>query len=138
MKKAVIVPLLCVVVLASTLSSCAAKYADAKKLNADYISLMEAFLADLEKATDAKGVAKALNGFSDGMEKLMPRMKKLSEKYPELKDKNNLPTEMAESQKKAEEIGKKMAGAFMKAMPYMTDPEVQKAQQRMMEVMKDK
>ena len=43
----------------------------------------------------------------------------------------NIPEELKESQKKAEALGQKMAGSMMKIMPYMNDPEVQKAQERM-------
>jgi len=69
------------------------------------------------------------------MENLWPKMQKLSEKYPELKDRNNQPEELKESQKKAEEVSKKMVASMMKIMPYMMDPEVQKAQQRLHAVM---
>ena len=80
-------------------------------------------------------MAKAMNSFADGLEILWPKMKELSEKYPELKDKNNPPEELKESQNKAEESGKKIVGTFMKVMPYMEDPEVQKAQQRLSAIM---
>ena len=85
----------------------------------------------LDKSGNAKDVAKAINHFADKMEAIMPRMKKLAEKYPELKDTSNVPEELRDSQKKAEAAGRKIAGSMMKIMPYMADPEVQKAQERM-------
>jgi len=79
-----------------------------------------------------------MNRFADGMEDLWPKMQILSEKYPELKDKSSPPEELKETQKRAEEMGQKMAGSMMKLMPYMIDPEVQKAQKRLGAIMMKK
>jgi len=97
--------------------------------------ITEAYVADLEKAGDAKDVAKAMNRYADALEAHWPKMKKLAEKYPELKDTENVPKELEASQKAAEAVGQKMAGTFMKIMPYMKDPEVRKAQERMGKIM---
>jgi len=110
---------------------CGSKYSDVKKVNEEYVSLMEVYMGDLEKADSAKDVAKAMNRFADKMESLWPKMEKLAEKYPELKDSANPPEELKETQQKAEELGQKMVGAMMKLIPYMADPEVRKAQERM-------
>jgi len=117
---------------------CGGKYSDAKKMNEEFIALVEDYIADLDKADNAKGAAKAINRFADGMEDLWPRMQKLSEKYPELKDKSNPPEELKESQKRAEAMSQKMAGAMIKLMAYIKDPEVQKAQKRLGAVMTQK
>jgi len=110
---------------------CGGKYSDVNKMNEEYIALMENYIADLDKADNAKDAAKAMNRFADGMENLWPRMQKLSEKYPELKDnKSTPPEELKETQERAEAVGQKMVGSMMKTMPYVMDPEVQKAQQR--------
>ena len=138
MKKITLVPFLCVLSLLFLLAGCGGKYSDVKKINEQYIDLVEAHIADLDKADNAADVATALNRFADGMEDLWPEMQKLSEKYPELKDKSNPPEELKETQKRSEELGKKMAGSMMKMMQYMMDPEVQKAQQRLGAVMMKK
>lgn len=117
---------------------CGDKYSDANKMNEKFINLMESYIEDLNKADNAKEVAKAMNRYAKGMEDLWPKMQKLSEKYPELKDENNPPEELKESQKRAEEVSKKIFAAMMKTMPYMMDPEVQKAQQRLGEAMIEK
>ena len=113
------------------------KYGDVEKTTNDYSKAMEDMAASIEKATSASDVAKAINNFSDQMEKLAPAMKKINEKYPELKDTNNTPEELKECQKRAMEATQKYTAAMMKAMPYMADPEVLKAQERMGEVMTD-
>jgi phosphoglycerate-specific signal transduction histidine kinase len=124
-----------VLLLGLVVSGCGSKYADVKKLQVRFGKAVEAYAADLEKADDAKSVAKAANRFADEMEVLRPKMNAMSEKYPELKDKDNVPKELEASQKDAEAAGKKMAGIFMKLMPYMTDPEVRKAQERLGKIM---
>ena len=126
---------LLVLAVALLISGCGGKYADAKKVNKEYMEVVQRYIDDLGKAEEAKDAAKAINRFADGMEELWPKMKALSEKYPELKDRNNPPEELKEMQAQAQEMGKKMGNSMMKVMPYMTDPEVQKAQKRLQEVM---
>ena len=127
-----LIRMLCLLVPLFLFNGCSdKKYADAKELNEDAVKVMEEYVAELDKSGNAKDVATAMNHFADKMEALMPKMKKLAEKYPELKDTSNPPEELRDSQKKAEALGQKMAGSMMKIMPYMNDPQVQKAQERM-------
>jgi hypothetical protein len=131
MKKITLILFLSLFTMSFLINGCGGKYSDVNKLNEEYIALMENYIADLDKADNAKDAAKAMNRFADGMENLWPRMQKLSEKYPELKDnRSNPPEELKETQERAEQVGRKMVGSMMKTMPYVMDPEVQKAQQR--------
>ena len=137
MKKNVLVPFVCLIVLFALMNACGGgKYSDVLKLNQEFVGIIKTYVDDLDKAGNANDVAKAMNLYADGLEKIWPQMKKVSEKYPELKDKNNPPEEIRASQKEAEEWGKKMVGTFMKIMPYMEDPEVKKAQARLSAAMK--
>jgi hypothetical protein len=138
MKKSLLIPFVCALAIPLLMAGCGGKYADAKKVNNEYIELMQRYIDDLDKTENAKQAADAIRRFADGMEKLWPRMRELSEKYPELKDTNNPPEELMETQAKAQEMGKKMAGAMMKIMPYLSDPEVREAQKRLQEAMKKK
>ena len=135
MKKGLLLPFLCALVVLSLIAGCAGKYADAKKVNKEYMALIQGYIDDLDKTENAQDAAKAINRFADGMQDLWPKMKALSEKYPELRDRENVPEELKEMQTEAEEVGKKMGSAMMKLMPYMQDPEVQKAQKRLQETM---
>jgi hypothetical protein len=126
---------LCALAVSFLMAGCGGKYADAKKVNKEYIELAKKYIADLNEVESAKDAAKAMNRFADGMEGLWPKMKALSEKYPELRDRNNPPEELKGIQTEAQEIGKKMGASMMKIMPYMKDPEVQQAQKRLQEVM---
>lgn len=113
------------------------KYADSIEVNQKFVQLMEDYVNTLETASSADQVAKAMNKFADGVEVLAPKIKALTEKYPELRDPENLPEALKASQEKAEELGKKMAGSFMKIMPFMRDPGVQAAQKRVAAAMSD-
>lgn len=138
MKKTIIVLFVSLLTMSFLLIGCSDKYSDMEKVSEEYIALMEGYIADLDKIGNAKDAVKAMNKFTDGMEDLLPRMQKLSEKYPELKDTSNPPEELKETQERAGEIGLKMAGSMMKLMPYMMDPEVQKAQNRLSTIMAKK
>ena len=120
-----------------TVAGCSSKgkYADAKQVQEDHIRATESYLSALDKAGSAAAVAKAMNSYADDMAKIMPKMKKIAEKYPELKPGNDVPEEFKELAQRAEQVGQKMGSMMMKVMPYMQDPEVQKAQQRMHECM---
>ncbi|MBT3192264.1 MAG: hypothetical protein HN341_06885 [Verrucomicrobia bacterium] len=128
------IPAMCLLIVCLT-CGCAGKYGDVKKTNAEFADLTQAYVADLEKAESARDAAKAMNRYADKLEDFWPEMMKLSEKYPELKDQNSIPEELKESNAESEAAARKMAGSFMKIMPYMSDPEVRKAQERLGKIM---
>ncbi len=111
------------------------KYDDAVKVNDEFFGIMEKFVNTLEKADSADSVAKAMNGFADGIDLITPKMKKVLEKHPELKDQKTIPEELKALQKKGEALQKKFSQSFMKAMQYGQDAKVQKAQQRISNAM---
>ncbi len=113
------------------------KYSDAIKLNTKFADAMEEYIGNLEKADNAGAVAGAINDFATQMETLGPQMRKLSEKYPELKnkDQDHYPEALRECQKRSEELGLRMAGSFMKTMKYMNDSKVRAAQERLQKAM---
>lgn len=139
MKRRLFIPFLCALAVLLLIAGCTGskgKYADAKEVNKEYMALVQGYIDDLDKTENAQDAAKAIDRFADGMQALWPKMKALAEKYPELKDRDNIPEELMEMQAEAAEVGKKMGAAMMKLMPYMKDPEVQKAQKRLQETMK--
>ena len=135
MKRGFFLAFFCGITVLTLIAGCAGKYDDIKKVNREYMALVQGYIDDLDKTESAQDAAKAINRFADGMEKLWPKMKALAEKYPELKDSNNVPEELKEVREDAAEVGKKMGDSMMKLMPYMQDPEVQKAQKRLQELM---
>jgi len=132
MRQNVVLILACVLTAIPFLPGCGGgKYADVEQASNQWVSAMEGFTAAMDKAGNAQDAAKAINQFADKAEKLAPTMQKLTEKYPELKNTQNPPESLKKIQSRMEAAGQKMVGAMMKVGPYMTDPEVQKAQQRL-------
>ncbi|MBN1972667.1 MAG: hypothetical protein JW787_03455 [Sedimentisphaerales bacterium] len=136
MKTHGLIPVLCIFVSMFLLNGCGGKkYADAKKVTNDYINAMDEMATKLDKAANAGDVAEAINRYTDKMEKLLPKMKEIKDKYPELNNTNNYPEELKDLQEKATATSKKYASSMMKMMSYMNDPQVQKAQEHMTQMM---
>ena len=128
---------LCVIVfIFGTISCGGGKYGDAKKVVSKTNKVLEGFLAKMDKADNAKAVASAVTGFASEMEKILPDMKKLEEKYPELQGAQGVPQELGEEGVKMMELWGKFASVMMKIQEYADDPEVQKAQEKLENVMK--
>ena len=107
------------------------KYAKVKKVFNEQIQIMDEFVTGLEKADDAKAVAKVLNKYADGLEKLVPAQNELFKDFPELKDQKEPPAELKEEGEKMQKITERMSSAFMKLFQYSDDPDVKKAQERL-------
>lgn len=138
MKQRAMILSVCLLVTSCLLSGCSdKKYGDVEDATNRFAGAVNEYATALDSADSAEAVAKAMDRFADKMEKLVPTMKKLSKKYPELEGASEAPPELAEVQTTMEEAGKKMVGSMMKIMPHMQDPEVQKAQQRLDKVMAD-
>ncbi|MCF8070181.1 MAG: hypothetical protein K9L30_16480 [Desulfobacterales bacterium] len=116
------------ILVAITFTACGGgKYDDAKKVYNDHISAMEKFTAQMEDAESAESVAKAISNYTDAMEKLIPEIKKLNKKYPELTGKNVAPDELKTETEKMEALSGRLEPAMMKTMQYIMSPEVQQA-----------
>ena len=126
---------LCLLGIISLLMGCAGKYADAKKLNAEFVIIMNRYIEDLDQADNAKDVASAMNRYADKLEVIWPKMRALSKKYPELKDENSVPEDLKKARDESEAAGMKMASSFMKVAPHLGDAEVMKAQERIATIM---
>ncbi|MEJ2154072.1 MAG: hypothetical protein P8X96_01950 [Desulfobacteraceae bacterium] len=131
MKPAVIL-LLCLGTACSILTACggSADYSDVIEVNEQYIDLLETYVGKLDEAADAPAVADAMHELADGLEVLMPRMKELMGKYPELKDEDQQPERVKALTQKAAEVAKQFVRSMPKVMPYMNDADVREAQAR--------
>lgn len=137
MRQVIIRAIPVVAVLVLMLSACGGEYDDAISVNDKFVNAVEAYVSDMESAGDADAVSAAMNDFADQVEKIMPEMKKIAEKYPELKDPDQIPEALKESQARAEAVGMKMVGQMMKAVTYMRDDGVKAAQERLQKAMVD-
>jgi len=117
------------------LIGCGGKYSDVIEVNQKFVQLMSDYVKAVDKVDNAGDAADAINELADGMEKLSPQMKDLQKKYPELQTAEDLPEEIQMSEQEMETVSRDFGASFMKLVPYMSDPEVQQAQQRLSQVM---
>jgi len=111
------------------------KYQEAREVYEEYVPALEHYLEAVDKVQKPHELAVAINEFADSMEKLAPKMKNLAEKYPDLQTEESTPPEYADLEKKSNALGERFAQSFMRIAPFMEDPEVEKANERLMEVM---
>jgi hypothetical protein len=127
--------LLAILLTLTMLAACGGdQYADARDIMKDHADVMEAYITGLENATSAAECAATIDGYTEGMEDLIPRLKAFREKYPELaaeKSDAEIPAEVEEESRRLEGLAARMPAATMNMMKYMADPEVQAAMQRM-------
>jgi len=103
----------------------------------DFMSVMNNYITNMEKANSADDVVRAIEKYTAEMKLIAPRLKKISEKYSQLNSPNpqNLPPELQKYQKKIEELASKMFAVMGKMMQYGNDPKVQEASKKMNEAM---
>ena len=109
------------------LTACGGKYSDAEEVMDAQATAMENYIDAMEQAEGAEDVVAAINGFTNEMKALIPRMKEMMAKYPEIGDAQAPTGELQALSEKMKELSGKMQETMMKAMEYMQDPGVQKA-----------
>lgn len=109
---------------------------DPKSLMDDMLKDMEALNEGLNSAETADDIVKALDGYTESLKALAPRVKAMKEKHKDIDfKKNEFPEEFKEYEAKFKDIGPKLMAAMMKASKFMQDPKVQEAQKRFGEAM---
>jgi uncharacterized coiled-coil DUF342 family protein len=111
------------------------KYADVKNVLEKNISATENFFNAMEKAGSADDVAAALTNYADEMDKLIPELKDVQKKYPELKDEEDMPKDVKELMEKYNKLAEKFPQAMSKIAQYAADSKVMEAQEKFLEVM---
>lgn len=105
------------------------------KVMEDYISILENFTLGVEKAVDKDEMVQTINTFTDNMWKIMPALKTMAKKYPEIKDGQNISEDFKPYYEKIDKIIKpKVMNAFGKVMEYTKHEEVSKANEEIMKV----
>ena len=123
------------VFIAGTLSCGGGKYGDVKKVMAGGNKVLEAFIEDMGKADSADRVANILTDFNKAMGKLMPEMRLLEEKYPELLKGQEIPPELGEVGQKSMELWAQLPNVLMQVQQYAEDEKVQKAMDELQNIL---
>ncbi len=124
------IPFICALLLAA----CGRSNASPRGVMEKNLQIMEEFSRDMDKAGSASDVAAALDRYTQSLEALGPQILALQKSHPELArmdQDGSFPAEFKDLEEKFTAAGMQMMGAMMKIMPYMNDPKVQEAQNRM-------
>lgn len=108
-------------------TACGNNYGDAKKTLNKQVEIFETYVEDMDKVKSADDLVKAINTFSEEMNTMIPELKKIAEKYPELGTQSEPPAELQEEYDKISTFSEKISSTMMKNFKYMSDPKVQQA-----------
>lgn len=111
------------------------KYGDVKKMLTNSNKVLEAFIEDMGKADSAEQVANILTDFNKAMGKLMPEMRLLEEKYPELLKGQEIPPELGEAGQKSMELWTQFPNALQQVQQYAENEKVQKAMDELQNIL---
>jgi hypothetical protein len=125
---------LCGICVLGMLSCGEGKYADAKKVTVKYLEAMEGFATAVEKAANPEAFVKAVDAFAEEMAALRPEMEAIEMKYPELADTTTPPSEMEDLAQRMNALSQRLVDAQRKLMQYATDPDVQRALQKLQSI----
>ena len=109
------------------LTACGSKYGDVEEVMNAQAKAMKNYIDAMEQAENAEDVVASINGFTNEMKALIPRLKEAMSNYPEIADGKVPPEELRAVSEEMRNLSGKLQGAMMKAMQYMQDPGVQKA-----------
>jgi hypothetical protein len=129
MKNFLVTGISCLVMLLVINCATGNKYADVKKLLLDYIAATNALEKSLAPGIEGKVVAQALTDYTTIMKELSPKLRELSQKYPEL-DKTP-PADLQDLMTQYKQSADAFTRIFEKLMVYMNDPAVIQAIQDM-------
>lgn len=104
------------------------RYYDAKKILLRLISLQEEFIHKIESTEDPVLISKTVSRFSSELDMLIPEMKRINEKYPELSNlKVNTPAELKREAEILELLQPRLNDTFFKVSIYRRDERVKMA-----------
>ncbi len=112
------------------------RYLETREVLSRYIQSLEAFSTAVEKASDSKAIAAAINAWDESAQGLAPRIKALGKSRPELADPASLPAGLRDLLARLDAAHARMLGAMAKAMQYADDPAVPAARARLKSVQK--
>lgn len=112
------------------------EYADLESFTEQYLRIMQAYKAAMDRADSAQAVAAAIDLREDGLRKLFPEKQRMAEKYPEFfQDRgwsyDHPSGEIQRADGNMAEAARLVHHAEIKLQRYSSDPEVKEAFARM-------
>ena len=113
------------------------KYADARKILAELVKLYENFILKVESTEDTLRLSEEVIKFSLTLDKLIPEIKRINSKYPELKKFDvSPPQELQHESGILRLLEPRLRDAFFKIKMYDSDVKVKKAADELHKVLK--
>jgi len=107
-----------------------------KSLMNKQVDVIENFAESVEKAQNSANMAAAIEDYTAGMKKLVPKLQQLQSKFPEY-GQGSMPKELKNEAERVEKASAKLSTAMMSSMRYMMDAKVQQAMTKMAEEIGD-
>ena len=112
------------------------KYKDAERILAELIKLYQNFIFKIESTDDPLIISTAMREFSSSLNHLIPEMKRINDKYPELKNFNtDPPKELKNVSDMLEALEPRLNEAFFKIKILSNDKNIKKAMDDLHEVL---
>jgi len=112
------------------------KYRDAKRIFAEHIRLYESFILKIESTEDTRMISEAVKNLSAELDKLIPEMKRINRKYPELGKKDAPPpVELQGESEMLEALEPRLKEAFFKIQMFSSDENIKKATEDLQKVL---
>ncbi len=112
-----------------------ARYAEARQTLEELSAALATFVTGMEKATGNEAMAACLNGLTGAMKPLVPRIKAMNERHPELASEATHPEELKPLLEKVDKGFQGLIKAYARIAAGLEDPVLRDADQRYREVM---
>jgi hypothetical protein len=113
------------------------KYGDVKKILSELIHLYESFILKIESTEDTFLISEAVKNFSVNLEILIPEIKKVNSRYPELKKFNiSPPAELKDESGILLILEPRVRDAIFKIKMYSSDVRIKNAVEELQRVLK--
>jgi len=104
------------------------KYKDAERILSELIKIYQTFIFKMESTDDPLIISAAMKDFSSSLNNIIPEMKRINDKYPELKNFNtDPPEELINESEMLEALEPRLKEAFFKIKILSDDKNIKKA-----------
>jgi hypothetical protein len=114
----------------------AMKYKDAERVLAELIKIYQDFIFKIESTDDPLKISTAMREFSSSLNSLLPEMKRINDKYPELKNFiTDPPDELKNESDMLEALEPRLKEVFFKIQLLSADQNIKKAMDELHDIL---